>query len=290
MGTSLNFTKNEILAIEEEHALRHFLEVSAPDRDCGNLYYNDKGEGLLETFPNSSEFHKHEDEGKISFTTDRGEVFKVAKIEPYILSNQKRLAQNEEDFQEVYDREFKHSGLEDNEEEHIHFKQNILPRKVNAIVEIHSKRVGDTKINASLTFLANRFLNFIKGNSRELVRKKTKESKTLQNLFINKEEYPRIIEALVKDGILLKNGDHLSLNNSHLQDNRLSEKRAICAFGFLLDRRNFIKCEDNQLAESLSSLFQIEITKQAYSEARRGSFVHETDKAKDYFALYYRMH
>lgn len=287
MRSPLHFTKEDFNCVEEEFGLRNFLEVSAPDKDGGYLYYNEKGQGLFETFPHNSKLHKQQDGEELSFTDDKNQVFKVAKREPYLITNQKRLAQDEKDFQEIYNREFELSELNDNEEEHFYFKQTILPKKVSGLIDIHARRVGDTNINASTTFLANRFLDYLKDNSRKAVQNKAKESTTLKGLFKNPEEYFRIVEAIKEEGIFIEDGGHLSLNNLHLQENHLEKKRAICAFGYLLTKGNYLEGNDNQLSESLSSLFQIPISKQTYSQAKNKCFLIQDDKAMDYFALFY---
>jgi hypothetical protein len=279
----MNFTKEQIEGFEKEHALREFLEVSAPDRTVGNLYYNKKGEGLLETFPNSLKLEEHQEGKRTYFTNENGEVFEVAKIEPYILTKQKRLGENEEDFQEIYNREFEVSELKDNPEEHLHFKKEILSKKVKGLIEFHTNQVGETKINAPITFLAKKFLEYIQNPIKS---KPNNNNISLEDLFRDKDQYHKIFSELEKDGIIIKSRDGFIINKRRVIENKLEVMKAICALGYLLDGYNFLKSRDGKLIIALNSLFDMEISKQTYYSAKK-SFINGDYKADDYYKLFY---
>lgn len=273
----------------KETALETFMKVSAPDRtDLGYLYYDKHGEGLIDTFANSSEIHKHQQGNRIFFTNDKGEKFIVAKSEPYHLTNQKRLAENEKDFEKIYQREFLLSGLKDTPEQHSFFKQGKLKSTVEKLMQEHEDQAGKSEINAPISFLAIKFLEYIQQEPQKVI-SKINTSVSLEDLFINKSEYTRITVSLLKDGSIINSGDSFSVNIRLIQENNLSEKRAICAFGYLLRINGYLRDGDSQLAAALSSFFQVEISKGTYSRAKNQCFKrisNRSDIAYDYFALF----
>ena len=72
---------------EPIHELRNFLMIEEPDIVYKNaMYYNEKGEGLLDTFWTiNPEPTKHIEGEKVYWINAQGERFNVAKTEDYVI-------------------------------------------------------------------------------------------------------------------------------------------------------------------------------------------------------------
>ena len=149
-------------------ALENFLKVKAPDiveKDA--MYYNEKGEGYLDTFYKTNpEPVRHENGKELHFTNDRGEVFRVTERKDYVLTNQKRPATTEEDFQEVYKREFERRSLDITPEIEDLFRTELI-EQVQDLIRLHKEKVKPGQRDIETIGRANRFLAFLK-HSKEV--------------------------------------------------------------------------------------------------------------------------
>lgn len=143
-------------------ALENFLKVKAPDRiERDAMYYNEKGEGFLDTFYQTNpEPVRYKEGDNLYYINDRGERFNVVKREDYILTNQKRLAATEEDFQEIYTREFEAKDLTDNPEMHNFLKEELI-EQIKALISLHKEKVEPGKRDGRTLVIANKFLEFL---------------------------------------------------------------------------------------------------------------------------------
>lgn len=184
------------------YALEEFLKVKAPDKNLGNLYFNEEGVGLLEKYPDNPEFEKYEEDGEISFKVtipgrwkedaqgnlhqdpDRVEVFKVAKTEPYILPQQ-RPAESEKDFEEIYQREFARRQLTDSPEIHELLKSDII-EQVEEMIQSHQsgKEPGDRDLETMAR--ANRFVAYLKRSTSKEAEDSETEKK--ENILENYDQ------------------------------------------------------------------------------------------------------
>lgn len=148
---------------EPIHALKSFLMVEAPDVVYKNaMYYNEKGEGLLDTFWTiNPEPTKHIEGEKVYWINAQGERFNVAKTEDYVIRNKKRLAETDEDFSEIYNREFKSRNLENNYTNNKVFLNEII-EQTTALISSHQEKLPPGKRDVKIIGLANQFISFLK--------------------------------------------------------------------------------------------------------------------------------
>ena len=192
----MDYIKKIFDDLKKENALQEFFMIPAQDRE-EIFYFNDRNQGLNQFFSSSGEIHRHQEGDKIYFSNENNEIFEVARTEVCIFK-QRRLAQEETDFEVIYNREFWDSGLPDSIEAHLHFKENILPDKLQELERIHKKQAGKTKINSQITFLASRFLNyinpFIQNAPRQLTIKQVALLHAYNNLKVTRENANDIIK------------------------------------------------------------------------------------------------
>lgn len=160
------FSEERVKKVNNQYALKHFLSFPIEDRYCGELYYNEKGEGFFDTFyTQNPEPEKFESDGQIYYINQKGERFDVVKKEKYILKNQTKLAETTADFNKLYRHHFKETKLSDTENQNKHFKKEVLAPKIKALIKLHIKVVGKANIDAKATFIANEYLRFISRES-----------------------------------------------------------------------------------------------------------------------------
>lgn len=113
---------------------------------------------------------------------------------------------------------------------------------------------------------------------------------SLEDMFKDKSQYSKIFGELVEYEILKRDGEKYSLNMKDVRSG-LRLKRSICALGYLLDTNNYLKAVDEtEIAAALSQLFNVEIPKATYSNAKKQCFENThipKAKAHDYFALFH---
>ncbi len=160
---SMDFFEQIMKEKQPIYALSDFLKVKAPDYiEKDAMYYNEKGEGFLDTFYKTNpEPIKHEEKGKLFYTNEKGEIFNVVRKEAYILTNQTRKAESEKDFQEIYNREFEAKGLEDTPEDHNLFK-NELFNQVESLISLQTENTNFKERDLQTISRANLFLSFLK--------------------------------------------------------------------------------------------------------------------------------
>ncbi len=147
---------------EPIHELRNFLMIEEPDIVYKNaMYYNEKGEGLLDTFWTiNPEPTKHIEGEKVYWINAQGERFNVAKTEDYVVRNKKRLAETDEDFSEIYTREFKSRNLENNYTNNNFFLNEII-EQTTALISSHKENLPPGKRDVKIIGLANQFISFL---------------------------------------------------------------------------------------------------------------------------------
>jgi hypothetical protein len=158
----MDFFEKAMKEMQPIYALADFLKVKAPDHiEKEAFYYNEKGEGFLETFYKANpEPVKHEVEGKLFYTNENGETFNVVRKDDFVLENQTRKAETEKDFQEIYNREFEAKDLEDTPENHNLFTSELF-NQVEHLIYIHKESTNFEKRDLKTISRANVFLSFL---------------------------------------------------------------------------------------------------------------------------------
>lgn len=150
-------------------ALGNFLKVPAPDKNAGQLYYNEKGEGLLDTFWTlNPEPTKHVEGNKTYWINDQGDRFNVARTEDLIFTNQTRPATTKEDFQIIFNREFKESGLERNSK-NLNLFTSELTEHVKKLIELHREYSEFKSRSFPLLSNAEKFIEYLNTKNPALV-------------------------------------------------------------------------------------------------------------------------
>jgi len=159
----MDFFEKAMKEMQPIYALADFLKVKAPDHiEKEAFYYNENGEGFLETFYKANpEPVKHEVEGKLFYTNENGETFNVVRKDDFVLENQTRKAKTKKDFQEIYNREFEAKDLEDTPENHNLFTIELF-NQVEHLISIHKESTNFEKRDLKTISRANVFLSFLK--------------------------------------------------------------------------------------------------------------------------------
>ena len=143
-------------------ALSNFLKVPAPDKNYGEMYFNEKGEGFIESFYKTNpEPVRHEDGDDLYYTNEKGERFNVVKREDLILTNEKRLAKDEEDFRFIFSREFPGEKIDETEKNFDLFKEQLVSH-IERLIALHEEHSSFDKLDWESLSVAKRFLEFLK--------------------------------------------------------------------------------------------------------------------------------
>ena len=112
---------------------------------------------------------------------------------------------------------------------------------------------------------------------------------SLKSLFKDPYQFEEVVKRLTADKVLKIEGNFFHLSANELEENKLKEKRAICALGYTLKTKHYFKqgTRDIDITDALSRFFNVTISKGVYNKAKDQCFNSGDHKAEDYFKLYF---
>ncbi len=218
-------------AIEKIVGLRNFLEVKAPDKvienaflhdlqgnsiDC-NIYhpkYGYRGFCTYETKPIVASFSNvniYEDPmtGQKVYSPyrpfdllcihDDGKLTNKDGIEvkyvSFVLHNQKRLAENENDFQEIFDYWFQKKELNPQKQQDIMICAKFLISEVNRLQQQHEQGTNRDSVDLTLISLSNEFISFLESKQQTKQESSTQQQKGF-DLGLSNEQLEKLYNEL----------------------------------------------------------------------------------------------
>jgi len=155
--------KDVIKLIRERNELTDFLSVPAPDVLHKNAFWHDENDLPIDCniyhpkygFPGFETSTSDEKD----FTNKDGK--KVKKVD-WLQTHLKRLAENEQDFETIYQRELASKKLSDTPEIRTVFSKKLI-NHIQELIELHEKNSNyKDGIDIKVLALANRFIDYIK--------------------------------------------------------------------------------------------------------------------------------